>query len=48
MSRTKDDIREEIAESQRFIREYCDWTPQYKGGIERIKELKRELKRTKY
>ena len=39
-SRTKDDIREEIVQTQRWIREWCDWTYQYKSGIEKIKRLK--------
>lgn len=47
MSRTKDDIREEIVQTQRWIREWCDWTYQYKSGKEKIKRLKIELKTIK-
>ena len=41
------DIREEIVQTQRWIREWCDWTYQYKSGIEKIKRLKRELETIK-
>jgi len=47
MSRTKDDIREEIVQTQRWIREWCDWTYQYRSGVEKINRLKRELKTIK-
>ena len=47
MIRTKDDIREEIVQTQRWIREWCDWTYQCKKGIEKINRLKRELRTIK-
>ena len=47
MSRTKDEIREEIVQTQRWIREWCDWTYQCKKGKEKINRLKRELRTIK-